>query len=174
MLLQDLWLGGADNGTNFVETDRGIMQSLQEWNQLQIADFLSRKQIEWHFNSPGSPHFSGIWELLVPLGKKALKVVFHGQVVTDEVLETAFAETEALVNSRPHTEVTSCSGDLEAITLADFLISRAKPVLPCGVFADKEISSKKGWRHLQVIINQVWARWLCEYLPTLIARKKGI
>ena len=174
MLLQDLWLGGADNGTNFVGTDRGIMQSLQEWNQLQIADFLSRKQIQRHFNSPGSPHFGGIWELLVPLGKKALKVVFHGQVVTDEVLETAFAETEALVNSRPHTEVTSCSSDLEAITLTDFLISRAKPVLPCGVFGDKEISSKKRWRHLQVLINQVWARWLCEYLPTLIARKKWI
>lgn len=93
-------------------------------------------------------------------------------MVTDEVLETAFAETEALVNSRPLTEVSSISSDLEAITANHFLISRANPVLPCGVFTDKEISSKKRWRQTQVIINQVWVRWLREYLPTLIARKK--
>ena len=100
-----------------------------------------------------------------------LKVVLHGQVVTDEVLETAFAETEALVNSRPLTEVSSDSG-LEAITPNHFLISRANPVLPCGVFSDKEISCKKRWRQTQVVVNQVWSRWLKEYFPALIERKK--
>ena len=79
---------------------------------------------------------------------------------------------EALVNSRSPTEVSSDSG-LEAITLDHFLISRADPVLPCGVFSDKEILSKKRWRHNQVVVNQVWSRWLKEYLPALIERKKG-
>ena len=45
-------------------------------------------------------------------------------------------------------------------------------MLPCGVFSDKDISSKKRWRQTQVIINQAWVRWLREYLPTLIASKK--
>ena len=89
--------------------------------------------------------------------QEALNVVLHGQVVTDEVLETAFAETEALVNSRPLTEMTSDSG-FEAITPNYFLISRANPVLPCGVFSDKEISSKKHWRQTQVIVNQLCNR----------------
>ena len=93
-------------------------------------------------------------------------------MVPDEVLETAFAETEALVNSRPLTEVTSCSSDLEAITPHHLLISRANPVLPCDLFADNEISSKKRWRQVQVLINQVLARWLREYLTTLISRKQ--
>ena len=136
----------SDNGTNFMGADRELKQSLQEWNQSQIADFLSQKGIQWHFNPPAAPPFGGIWARLVHSCKKALKVVLHGQVVTDEVLETAFAETEALVNSRPLTEVSSSSSDLEAITPNHFLISRANPVLPCGVFADKEISSKKQWR----------------------------
>ena len=162
----------SDNGSNFVGADRKLKQSLQEWNQSQIADFLSQKEIQWHFNPPAASHFGGIWERLVQSCKKALKVVVHGQVVTDEVLETAFAETEALVNSRPLTEVSSSSSDLEAITPNHFLMSRANPVLPCGVFADKEISSKKRWRQTQVIINQVWVRWLREYLPTLTARRK--
>ena len=162
----------SDNGSNFVRADRELRQSLQEWNQSQIADFQSQKEIQWHFNPPAAPHFGGIWERLVQSCKKALKVVLHGQVVTDEVPETAFAETEALVNSRPLTEVSSSSSDLESITQNHVLISGANPVLPCGVFADKEIFSKKRWRQTQVIINQVWVRWLREYLPTLIARKK--
>ena len=62
-------------------------------------------EIQWHFNPPGSRHVGGIWERLVQSRKKALKVVLHGQVVADEVLETAFGETEVLVNSRPLTEV---------------------------------------------------------------------
>ena len=162
----------SDNGTNFVGADRELKQSLEQWNQSQIADYLSQKDIQWHFNPPASPHFGGIWERLVQSCKKALKVVLHGQVVTDEVLETVFAETEALVNSRPLTEVSSDDSSLEAITPNHFLISRANPVLPCGVFSDKEISSKKRWRQVQVVVDHVWSRWLKEYLPALIGRKK--
>ncbi|XP_022778085.1 uncharacterized protein LOC111319602 [Stylophora pistillata] len=161
----------SDNGTNFVGADRELKRSLEEWNQSQISDYLSQKDIQWHFNPPASPHFGAIWERLVQSCKKALKMVLHGQVVTDEVLETAFVETEALVNSRPLTEVSSDSG-FEAITPNHFLISRANPVLLCGVFSDKEISSKKLWRQVQVMVDQVWRRWLKEYLPTLTERKR--
>jgi len=117
-----------------------------------VPDYLSEKDIQWQFNPPASPHFGVIWEHFAQSRKKALKVVLHGQVVTDEVLETTFAETEALVNSRPLTEVSSDSG-LEAITQNHLLISCASPVLPCGVFSDKEVSSKKHWRQTQVVIN---------------------
>ena len=65
-------------------------------------------------------------------------MVLHGEVVTDEVLETTFTETQALVNGKPPTEVSSDSG-LKAITLNHFLVSRANPLLLCGVFSDKEI-----------------------------------
>ena len=73
--------------------------------------------------------------------QEALNVVLHGQVVTDEVLETAFAETEALANNRPLTEITSDSG-FEAITPNYFLISRANPVLPCGYFLTRKYQAR--------------------------------
>lgn len=81
-------------------------------------------------------------------------MVLHGQLVTDEVLETAFAETETLVNSRPLTEVSS-DGGLKTISPNNFLIPRANPVLPCGVFSDKKISSKKnvGDKHKLLLIK---------------------
>ena len=78
---------------------------------------------------------------------------------SDEVLETAFAETEALVNSRTLPEVSS-DGGLDEVTLNHFLTSRAYPVLPCGVFFDKRMSSKKRWRQTQVVVNRVWSKWL--------------
>ena len=61
---------------------------------------------------------------------------------------------KALFDSRPLTEVSSSSNDLEAITPNRFLISRVNPVPPCVVFTDKEIFC------------------LERYLPTLIERKK--
>lgn len=63
----------SDNGTNFVRADQEFKQSLEERNQSQISDFLSQKDIQWHFNPPYSPHFGGIWERLVQSCKKALK-----------------------------------------------------------------------------------------------------
>jgi hypothetical protein len=162
----------SDNGTNFVGADRELKQSLTEWNQSKIAEYLSQKEIQWHFNPPGSPHFGGVWERLVQSCKKALKVVLHGQVISDDVLETAMVETEALVNSRPLTQVSSNVNDLEAITPNHFLMPCSNPAKPFGVFTEKEISSKKRWRQTQVIVNQVWRRWLREYLPTLMERKK--
>ena len=53
------------------------------------------------FNPPATPHMGGVWEHLVRSCKKALDVVLQNQVLTDEVLLTAFAEVEWLVNSRP-------------------------------------------------------------------------
>ena len=49
----------------FVGADLELKHSLEEWNQSQISDYLSQKDIQWHFNPPASPHFGGIWERLV-------------------------------------------------------------------------------------------------------------
>ena len=62
--------------------------------------------------------------------------------------------------------------DLEALTPNHFLIGRGSLNLPPGIFVDKEISSRKRWRQAQVVANHIWNRWLREYLPGLITRKK--
>ena len=62
------------------------------------------------------------------------------------MLLTTIAEVESLVNSRPLTEVSSNGDDLEALTLNHFIIARATPNIPPGIFSDKEISCQKCWR----------------------------
>lgn len=88
------------------------------------------------------------------------------------MLLTAFAEVEWVVNSRPLTEVSSDVDDLEALTPNHFLIGRGSLNLPPGIVDDKELSSRKRWRQAQVVANHIWSRWLREYLPGLITRKK--
>lgn len=162
----------SDNGTNFVGANREIQECLKGWNQDKIAGALSKERIQWIFNPPTAPRMGGVWERLVRSCKKALNVVLQNQVLMDEVLLTAIIEVESLVNSRPLTEVSSDADDLEALTPNHFLIGRATPNLPPGIFADKEITSQKRWRQAQVITTHIWKRWLHEYLPGLTARKK--
>ena len=162
----------SDNGTNFVGANNELRECIDDWNQHKIGSVLSQEGIQWVFNPPAAPHMGGVWERLVRSCKKALNVVLQNQVLTDEVLQTAFAEVEWVVNSRPLTQVTSDLDDLEALTPNHFLIGRGSLNLPPGIFVDKEISSRKRWRQAQVVANHIWNRWLREYLPGLITRKK--
>ncbi|XP_068691199.1 uncharacterized protein [Montipora foliosa] len=162
----------SDNGTNFVGANRELRECIDDWNQDMIGGVLSQDGIQWVFNPPAAPHMGGLWERLVRSCKKALHVVLRNQVLTNEVLLTAFAEVEWLVNSRPLTEVSSDVDDLEALTANHFIIGRGTLNLPPIVFIDKEMSSHKRWRQAQVVATHIWNRWLREYLPRLITRKK--
>ena len=164
----------SDNGTNFVGANRELRECINDWNQDTIGSVLSQEGIQWVFNPPAAPHMGGVWERLVRSCKKALNVVLQNQVLTDEVLLTAFAEVEWLVNSRPLTEVSSDLEDLEALTPNHFIMGRGTHNLPPGVFVDREISSHKRWRQAQVVATHIWNRWLREYLPSLITRKKWL
>ena len=131
-----------------------------------------QQEIEWHFNPPAAPHFGGVWERLVQSCKRAIRAVVGKQILTDEVLLTVMAEVEALLNSRPLTHVSTHLSDEEALTPNHFLLGRPSPNLPPDIFVGKEISSRRQWRQTQVVTNHVWKRWLKEYVPNLLQRRK--
>ena len=60
--------------------------------------------------------------------KNALNIVLQNHVLADEVLLTAIAEVESLVNSPPLTEASSDADDLVALAAPNhFIIGRATP-----------------------------------------------
>ena len=160
------------NGTNFVGAEKEIREAIDRWNNEHIKDRLSQDAVQWHFNPPASPHFGGVWELLVRSSKTALKTIAGKQRVNDEIPLTFMAETESLLNSRPRPSVNSDPPDLEALTPNHFLLGCSNPALPLDIVTDKDLSSRKIWRHAQVMIQHFWKRWLCEYLPKLTERRK--
>ena len=164
----------SDNGTNFVGGERELREAIAAWNQEQIDNVLSQQNIQWKFNPPTASHMGGAWERLVASVKKALRAVLGNQTVSDDVLHTTVLEVEFQVNSRPLTYVSGHGGDPESITPNHFLLGAVPSgcVLPPGVFEENDKMSRKRWRQSQALANHVWRRWLKEYLPTLIARKK--
>ena len=49
---------------------------------------------------------------------------------------------------------------------------RASPNLPPGDFSSIDIYSRKRWRQVQYLANQLWVGWKREYLQTMQSRQK--
>lgn len=61
------------------------------------------------------PHFGGAWERLVQ-STKTIKAIRYDRVVVKEALRIALVEDEAILNSKPITQVSSDAEDWEALT----------------------------------------------------------
>ena len=165
----------SDNGTNMVGGQKEMADELKLWDQTKIRQYMQEKGTEWNFLPPGSPWMGGAHESLVKSCKNAIHHVLGNQTLTDEMLDTVLKEVAALLNSRPLTHLSVDPEDPEPLTPNHFLFNRAQPYMAPGVFSDpSEILSRRRWRRTQVLIDQIWRRWMKEYLPTLIERKKWL
>ena len=161
----------SDNGANFVGSCRELRAQLRAMEK-ELAEKLSAFEVDWRFNPPAASHMGGVWERMVRSVKTALKTVVGRQTLTDEVLVTVFAEVEHMINSRPLTHVSSDPADPEALTPNHFLLGGASRHLAPGLVGDRDMCSRRRWKHAQAMAEHVWRRWTKEYVPTLIQRSK--
>ena len=103
-----------------------------------------------------------------------MKAVLGNQTVSDEVLSTVLTEVEFLLNGRPLTHVSMDPQDPEPITPNHFIHGGRCLNVPPGVFEKEEITGRKRWRASQAMVNEVWKRWLREYVPDLIEIRKWL
>ena len=142
------------------------------WNKSDVSSAMAVEGFDWRFNPPGAPHFGGVWERLVRSCKKAMFFILSNRVVTPEVLETVLTLVEQTLNARPITPVSSDPSDLEALTPNHFLLGRSTNALPMYDASATGIPLKKLYKQSEAIANEVWTRWLKEYLPTINGRSK--
>ena len=81
-------------------------------------------------------------------------------------------EIEAILNGRPLTDVPIDPEDPSPLTPYHFLLLRPQPNIPPVVIKEDEKLSKRRWRFAQQIVNDFWRRWMQEYVPNLIGRRK--
>ncbi|XP_065197584.1 uncharacterized protein LOC135829105 [Sycon ciliatum] len=162
----------SDNGTNLHGVDKELSTALSALQQDQLTTELTLHSIQWHFNPPAAPHMGGVWERLVHSVKSALRAIMDVRTPSDEVLATAFAEAEVLVNSRPLTHVSVDPNDPEALTPSHLMISTSSPNHPITASTDADLCLRKGWRIAQCLADMFWQRWVKEYLPELSRRTK--
>jgi len=106
----------SDRGTNFVGANK-LLTSAQQ------ADRDHSTCPTWHFTSPYSPNFGGLWEASIKSVKHNLKRIVGIHKQTYKKLATVLIRIEACLNSRPLRPVTADPDDLAAPTPSPFLIS---------------------------------------------------
>ena len=114
----------------------------------------------------------GVWEHMIRSVRQILKVILKEQVVSDEVLQTVMVAAMHIINSRPLTHNSDSPMDDDPLTPNQLLHLRPSTSLPLGVFDKNDSYCKRSWRQAQYLANLFWPRWLREYLPTLLERKK--
>ena len=92
-------------------------------------------------------------------------------LVNEQILATFLTEVEKIPNSRQITRVSSDPDDLEALTPNHILLLRLNPCsAPCKLEDSDKFQAR--WKHVHILANESWARWVKEYLPLLQERQK--
>ena len=169
----------CDNGSNFVGTQRELAKAFQEMDHQKIQHFLENlgsDYIIWHRNPPAASHMEGVWQKQIRSAQNILMslLVTHGRSLNDESLRTLFAETEAILNSRPLTVETL--GDVKSeqpLSPNNILTMKTKVVMPPpGEFVRADEFNRRRWRRVQHIANEFWQRWRKEFLSALQSHQK--
>ena len=164
----------SDQGSNFIGARHELKQSLQEMNVNKISDELLKDKcdfVSFKMNPPNASHMGGVWERQIRSVRSVLNVLLsnNSKILDDESLRTFMIEAENIVNGRPlSTENLNDPFSVEPLTPNHFLTLKSKLVLPPpGRFVKQDVFSKKKWRRVQYLVDQLWKRWQREYLHSL-------
>ncbi|XP_036320220.1 uncharacterized protein LOC118734620 [Rhagoletis pomonella] len=114
-------------------------------------------------SSSRAPHFGGLWEAAVKSAKRLLYRTLAHTRLTFEELSTVAVEIEAILNSRPLSQLSSDPNDFEVLTAGHFLV---------GSLEDRNISNLDRYDMITAIKQRFWPRWSADYVNELRARVK--
>ncbi|XP_058448696.1 uncharacterized protein LOC131428668 [Malaya genurostris] len=161
-----------DNGTNLKGASKELIKVIHHIDE-DCANELTNARMKRNFNPPATPHMGGVWEMLVRSVKDALEVIDDGRRLTDEILLTAIAEAEDMINSRPLTYVPQSADEIETLSPNHFLRgvspNEAQSTPPPPYSAE---ALRDAYKRSQQLASEMWNRWIKEYVPTLNGRAK--
>lgn len=165
----------SDCGTNFIGAEGELKKHLQSSTTANaIADDLSGKGIQWHFNPPLAPHHGGIWEAGVKSAKHHIRRVVGNNSLTYEQFHTVLCQVEAVMNSKPLYAMSRDPDDFRALTPGHFLIGEPMTAVPAANVKDIPVNRWSQFQRQQQRVQHFWRRWSSEYLNTLQQRNKWI
>lgn len=162
----------CDNGTNFRGAQTELDKARRDIDFSKIQNSSSEEFTEFRFIPPSSPNFGGCWERLIRTVKTALASVLVEKIPPEETLQTFLVEVENILNNRPLTFVSTDPHDVTALTPNMLLKGRDEVTETCGKFTSRDEYLRKQWRITQHWTNTFWERWVKEYIPNLLPRRK--
>jgi hypothetical protein len=148
----------SDNATCFEGTDNNFKKVAIDL-QPELEKYYDNKQIKWHFITPRAPHMGGFWESGIKQAKYHLKRVLTEKHLTFEEMTTVLCRIEAILNSRPITQISDNPNDIEALTPGHFLIGR-----PLNSKLEHDLTEVKSnrlnrWQLIQQTQQLFWKQW---------------
>ena len=123
-------------------------------------------KIDWTFNSPYASHTGGVWERMIRLVRQIFLAVTPMQTLRDDDLATFFVEVEAIVNSRPLTDVPLEVGEPTPLSPNHLLRVNAAVAKPFMLTDESDNYARQRFRIVQYAADKFWQRWLLEYPKT--------
>ena len=157
----------SDNGGSFVGAEIELRKLFLEGKK-RLRDFAVLHKIHWKFITPLSPHQGGMYESLIKVTKRALRMSTGEQILSWNEMATIFAEVKSIVNSRPLTYLSDDPNDLRPLTPNHLLLGRASVDVPHGPYEDTKNLHRR-FQYVQTLVNNFWSRFIAEYIPKLIA-----
>ncbi|KAL0841161.1 hypothetical protein ABMA28_014907 [Loxostege sticticalis] len=159
----------SDNGTNFVGTYNELSTFLL---QSDLEGAVAQEGIEFKFVPAYTPHFNGLAESAVRSTKYHLKRLLDTTHLTYEEMVTCLTQVEAILNSRPLTQLSSDPLDLSPLTPAHFLIGRPLISIPHPQIMDDNITRLDRFKRIEHIRQHFWHRFSLEYVSQLQQKSK--
>ena len=76
----------SHNGGNFLKAEKELRETVLDWNQSKINDFLLARNIKWIFNPPAGSHHGGVWERCIRSVRNVMKALTKEQPFNDKGL----------------------------------------------------------------------------------------
>ena len=112
-----------------------------------------------------------MFESLVEVAKKTLRMVVGNAGLTDDELKSAINAVEALMNSRSLTYEGANPRDEPVLTRNHVLVEQLGGQLAPQVTDDIAFDPRNRWRLIQNLVKLFWKRWREESLSTLNTKK---
>ena len=156
-----LWSG---NGTNFIASEKELLQDIRKWNQRVLVDSKVKQYILCKLNPPSSSHYRRSWESFMRSSKPGFCAINGNRRPADEIPNTTFCLAEESLKARLLITANSDSTDLEALTPNNFLLespsSSSPPHFP------KTFDHQKLFVCAHAYSVASWSKLLKEYIPT--------
>ncbi|XP_074662622.1 uncharacterized protein LOC141915116 [Tubulanus polymorphus] len=164
----------SDNGGSFVSGEselKELVDCLDSLDQDKISNNLANNGVNWIWNPPVSPHFGGVFEIMIKAAKRSIKAIIGGSELNDEQFRTVVTLVEGLMNSRP---LVGQDINEPMLTPNHFIVGRVSGDTAPSSVDCIPFNLRNKWRHSQEVVRQFWGRWIQEILPQLSARKKWL
>lgn len=135
-----------------------------------LQEYAATTLIQWKFIAERTSWWGGWWECLIWSTKDALKWILGCTSLDAEGLMTTLCEVEAIINSRPLTYLEDDPNEMQALTLAHFLLGKEAIAMPESgptVETSTHAELQRRTQYRKGLSMELWRRWKRAYLLQL-------